>query len=136
MGLLNYVEIVDGNNAVVGYAYITETEYIIFEGLKQKHKLVFMFDANWENSKLIAVSSSDTMGSAPDYANADKYSNLVGHPFLDLYANRSMADFVAEYQEKSEITVSMDDVKGASVTTRFVCNNIVAIVRYHIQANK
>ena len=134
MDLLNYVEIVDANNAVVGHAYITETTYIIFEGLKQKHKLVFMFDANWENSKLVAVSSTDTMGSAPDYADRVDLPTIVGHPFLNQYNNKSMSDFVSEYLANSDIIVDM--VHGASVTTTQVKNNIVAIVRYHNQANK
>ena len=134
MGLLNYVEIVDASEAVVGYAYITETEYIIFEGLKQKHRAVFMFDANWENSKLVIVSSSDTLGSAPDYADAQKYPTLVGHPFLEQFNGRKMADLVAEYMSNSDIHADL--VAGGSVTTRFAKNNILAIVKYHSQANK
>lgn len=134
IGLLNYVQVIDNNNVVVGHAYITETEYIIFEGLRQKHKLVFMFDGNWENSKLYAVSSTDTMGSAPDYAGAQTNPTIVNHPFLNQYANKSMADFVAEYLATSDI--HSDSVSGASVTTSYVANNIIAIVKYHNQANK
>lgn len=134
MDLLNYVEIVDASNAVVGHAYITETEYIIFEGIKQKHKLVFMFDVNWENSKLFAVSSTDTMASAPDYAGNQTNPTIVGHPYLDQFSNTSMAALVSEYLANSEIHA--DDIAGASVTTLQIKNNILAIVRYHYQANK
>ena len=134
MNLLNYIDIVDSNDEVVGHAYVTETTYVIFEGMKQKHKLVFMFDSNWENSKLIAVSTSDTMSGAPDYKDKETFPSIVGHPFLEQYNNRTMKNFVDEFKATSDI--SADLVGGASVTTGYVANNIIAIVRYHNMANK
>ena len=134
MNLLNFVEIVDSNNVVVGHAYVTETTYVIFEGLKQKHKLVFMFDANWENSKLIAVSSTDTMASAPNYADRETLSSIVGHPFLNQYSNKTMKSLVDEFKETTDIKV--DTIGGASVTAGYVSNNVLSIVKYHNKAYK
>lgn len=137
MGLLNYAEIHDASDTVVGYAYIVYVDYVIFEGIHQNHKMVFMFDANWENSELVVVSSSDTMTSSDAYVNGPDYDatnpGLMNNKFLQQFNGHKMADLYDAYLNDS---LKFDKISGASVTTNEFVGGIVGlIVEYHGKAN-
>lgn len=136
MGLLNYAEIHDASGVVVGHAYIVTHEYVIFEGINQNHKMVFSFDANWENSKLTVVSSSDTMKDSEEYVAGPDYDatnpGLVKNQWLSVFSGHKMADLCAAFASDN---LKFDTLEGATKSTTEVCNQIVKIVKYHGRAN-
>ena len=136
MGLLNYAEIHDANDTVVGYAYIVYLDYILYENVHQQHKLVFSFDANWENSKLTVVSANETMKDSPDYVEGPDYDaanpGLINHKWLSVFSGHKMSDLYSEFVNDK---LEFDALHGVSKTTSEVANQVIKIVKYHGRAN-
>lgn len=132
LGLLNYVDIVDANGAVVGHGYIVEESYSceLEHGARgtKTYKMAYLFDQNWENSKLIVVSSDDTLGDSTMLEDKYKdYTTIISHPWLSEHFNGlKMADLVAAYNPDD-----VDKINGATFTSNTIKSHVATIVFWH-----
>lgn len=137
MGLLNALDFTL-NGTVTGHAYVSTKHIKIPEVGEQDIKLVFMFDANWANSKLIVVNTSDTLTATENtnYHNGEDYdpnaTSIADHTWINQFQGRSMASMNAELEE----SLNIDTMAGATFTTASIKNTLVAIVKWHNQAYK
>lgn len=135
LGLLNYVDITDATGAVVGHGYIVEQSYSceLEHGARgtKTYKMAYLFDQNWENSRLVVVASDDTLGDSTMLEDKYKdYTTIIDHPWLvEKFNGLKMADLVASYNPDE-----VDKIHGATFTSNTIKNHISAIVFWHDRA--
>lgn len=127
LGLLNFVEIKDATGAVKGHAYVVEGKYNceVEHGNRawQTYKLVFIFDENRENTKLIIVNSTDSLGAIGKPSIGDQAwvaENFNGKTVADL--NTALSNSEVDY------------IVGATFTSKAVRDNVSAILDAHSRA--
>jgi Na+-translocating ferredoxin:NAD+ oxidoreductase RnfG subunit len=125
--LVNFIEIQDATGNVVNYAYVVDQEYSceLEHGSrgKQKYTIALMFDANWENSKLLIIDSTDSMSSVgfDSLANNAWVNNFNGHTAAELSAMMVGAE--------------IDKISGATFTSNTVIAHVTSIMSAHDRAN-
>lgn len=127
MGYIQFIDIKDASDAVVGHIYVVEAVYNCevadHQRADQKFKFAYMFDNNWENGKIVVLSSSDSMADMPNPQPA-----LGNNDFMNQFNGLSM-------NELSElISGTVDGISGATFTTTAVKTNIKAVVNAHTRA--
>lgn len=127
LGLLNYVDIVDANNAVKGHAYIVEGSYSceVMHGQRatQTYKLVFQVDENDANTKVTVVNSTDSMG-------AIGLPSISEHSWL----SESFNGFTLAELNTSLSNDGVDKITGATFTSNAIIAHMSAIVNAHSRA--
>jgi len=125
--LLNFIEIQDASGQVINYAYVVDQEYSceLEHGSrgKQKYTIALMFDANWANSKLLVIDSTDSMSSVgfDSLANNAWIKEFNGHTAAELSTMMSNAE--------------IDKISGATFTSNTVIAHVTSIMSAHDRAN-
>ena len=127
LGLLNYVDITDASGAVKGHAYIVEGEYNceVEHGNRawQSYKFVFMFDENGANTKLVIVSSGDSLGAIGQPSIGDQ-------PWVADNFNGKTVTEIGDALASDEI----DYIHGATFTSNAIKAHVSSVVDAHSRA--
>ena len=125
--ILNYVDIKDGSGNLKGHAYVVEGQYNceVDEGNRawQKHKFVLMFDEQGNNTKVVFVSSSDSLvadGKEPIGSLSWVSENFDGKTMSQL--NEILSND------------GVDKVAGSTFTTNMTIINVSVVVDAHNRA--
>lgn len=124
MAFVQFLNIKDAAGNVAGYIYLTEEVYNceVDHGQRadQIFKFAYMFDANWANSKIVVLATTDSMGS-------------MDHPQPSLDVNEWMNNFngLTMAELTALIGGDLDGIAGASFTTAAVKTNIKAVCNAH-----
>ena len=129
LGLINFLEIKDANGNVKGHAYAVEGKYNceVEHGNRawQSYKIAFMFDENEANTKLVIISSGDSLPAANQLP-------LDQQPWVaDSFNGKTVAE-INELLANDEI----DFVHGATFTTNAIKAHVATIVSAHSSAYK
>ena len=129
LGLLNFVEITDASGTTKGHAYVVEGKYNceVEHGNRawQTYKLVFMFDENAANTKLVIVNSKDSLGAIQ----VDSISKPNHSWVVENFNGKTVAEINAALSN-SEV----DYIVGATFTSKAVRDNVSAILDAHSRA--
>lgn len=143
LNLLNYVEIKDATGVVKGHAYVVENSYSCDtpqdsngngvidnddnHGVRttQTYKLVFMFDENKENTKLIVVNSTDSMGAILP----EGLPSITEHEWINTFNGLSISELSTAYENSS-----VDYIVGATFTSQKIREHIGVIVDAQVRA--
>ena len=127
MGFIQFIEIKGASAETVGYIYVVEDVYNCevadHQRADQKFKLAYMFDNEWKNSKLVVLSSSDSMADMPNPQPA-----LGDNEWMNQFNGLSMSDLSAA------VGGAEDKISGATFTSTAIKNNIKAVVNAHTRA--
>ncbi|MBQ9731015.1 MAG: FMN-binding protein [Bacilli bacterium] len=127
MGFIQFIEIKDASEATVGYIYLVEGVYNCevadHQRADQKFKLAYMFDKDWKNSKIVVLSSSDSMKDMPNPQPA-----LGDNEWMNQFNGLSISELSAA------VGGAEDKIIGATFTSTAIKNNIKAVVNAHTRA--
>lgn len=127
LGLINYIDIVGSNGQVEGHAYVVEGKYNceVEHGSRawQSYKLAFVFDVNEANTKLVVISSGDSLGA-------------INKPTLSEMAWVAESFNGKTVSEVNDALTSGDIefVAGATFTTNAIKGHVATIVSAHSRA--
>ena len=127
LGLINFIEIKDANGTVKGHAYAVEGKYNceVEHGNRawQSYKIALVFDENDANTKLVVLSSGDSLPAANQLP-------LDQQPWVADSFNGKTINELNEALANDEI----DYVHGATFTTNAIKAHVATIVGAHVSA--
>lgn len=129
MKLINFLEIQDASSNVLKYAYVVENSYSceLEHGSRgtQTYKLALLFDANWSNSEIIVISSTDSMASIPN----NPMDSLASNAWLENFEGKTTSELLSLMSENG-----VDKIAGATFTSNTVISHITTIIDAHTRA--
>lgn len=127
----NYIEITDASGDVKGHAYVAQNNYNceVEHGNKswQYHKVVFMFDENGANSKVVVVKSTDSLGAVEKESIAD--SSWVSENFN----GKTLAELDKQFLDE-DTGKAPDFIAGATFSSEYLYNIFVFVLDAHNRA--
>lgn len=127
LGLINFIEIKDANGVVKGHAYAVEGKYNceVEHGNRawQSYKIALVFDENGANTKLVVISSGDSLSEANQLP-------LDQQPWVAENFNGKTIEELNDALSNDEI----DYVHGATFTTNAIKAHVATIVSAHLGA--
>lgn len=127
LALINYIEIQDAGGAVKGHAYAVEGKYNceVEHGQRawQDYKIGLMFDENEANTKLVIISSGDSLAA-------------ISKPSLDQMSwvsDNFNGKTVSELNDALSNT-EIDAEAGSTFTTNAIKAHVATIINAHIRA--